>query len=125
MRSQIAITALTLASVLVSFTAQAADKVIHIGYQKYGKLVLLKGKGGLEQRLEPLGYKVAGPNSPPARRCWKPSMSEQSISATPAKRRPSSPRPPARHSSTSRTSLLPRKARRSWCRRTARLQAVS
>ena len=27
---------------------QTPDKVVRIGYQKYGKLVLLKGKGSLE-----------------------------------------------------------------------------
>jgi sulfonate transport system substrate-binding protein len=60
MRSRIAITALTLvASALVSFSAHAADKVIRIGFQKYGNLVLLKGKGDLERRLAPLGFQVA------------------------------------------------------------------
>ncbi len=60
MRSRIAITALSLVvSALMSFTADAADKVIHIGYQKYGNLVLLKGKGDLERRLAPLGFQVA------------------------------------------------------------------
>jgi ABC-type nitrate/sulfonate/bicarbonate transport system substrate-binding protein len=60
MRSRIAIAALTLiASVLVSFAAHAADKVIRIGFQEYGNLVLLKGKGDLERRLAPLGFQVA------------------------------------------------------------------
>jgi len=36
----------------------AQEKVIRIGYQKYGKLVLLKGKGTLEERLKPLGFKA-------------------------------------------------------------------
>lgn len=38
--------------------AEAADKVLHIGYQKYGTLVLLKARGTLEAKLEPLGYAV-------------------------------------------------------------------
>ena len=38
--------------------AGAADKVIRIGYQKYGTLVLLKGKGTLEKKLEAIDYKV-------------------------------------------------------------------
>ena len=38
--------------------AFAADKVVRIGYQKYGTLVLLKGKGLLEAKLETIGYKV-------------------------------------------------------------------
>jgi len=38
--------------------AQAEDKVLRIGYQKYGTLVLLKEKGTLEGALKPLGYTV-------------------------------------------------------------------
>ncbi|WP_028748057.1 sulfonate ABC transporter substrate-binding protein [Rhizobium mesoamericanum] len=38
--------------------AHAADKVVRIGYQKYGTLVLLKGKGTLEKKLESIDYKV-------------------------------------------------------------------
>jgi sulfonate transport system substrate-binding protein len=44
------------------------DKVVRIGYQKYGKLVLLKGRGSLEQKLKPLGYTVSWtefPSGPP------------------------------------------------------------
>jgi sulfonate transport system substrate-binding protein len=42
----------------VSRPALAAEKMIRIGYQKYGTLILLKGKGTLEKALEPLGYGV-------------------------------------------------------------------
>jgi sulfonate transport system substrate-binding protein len=42
----------------VSRPALAAEKMIRIGYQKYGTLILLKGKGTLERALEPLGYGV-------------------------------------------------------------------
>jgi sulfonate transport system substrate-binding protein len=48
--------------------AQVAPKEIRIGFQKYGKLVLLKGKGSLEEKLKPLGYKVSWtefPSGPP------------------------------------------------------------
>jgi sulfonate transport system substrate-binding protein len=38
--------------------AQNADNVIRIGYQKYGTLVLLKARGGLEKRLAPLHVQV-------------------------------------------------------------------
>lgn len=38
--------------------SQAEDKTIHIGFQKYGKLILLKSKGTLEGKLAQLGYKV-------------------------------------------------------------------
>jgi sulfonate transport system substrate-binding protein len=44
------------------------DRVIHIGFQKYGKLVLLKGRGTLEGKLRPLGYTVSWtefPSGPP------------------------------------------------------------
>ena len=44
------------------------DNVIRIGYQKYGKLVLLKSKGTLEERLKAIGYKVVWtefPSGPP------------------------------------------------------------
>jgi sulfonate transport system substrate-binding protein len=43
---------------LLPAAASAQDKVIGIGFQKYGNLILLKGRGGLESRLAPLGYKV-------------------------------------------------------------------
>jgi len=44
------------------------DKVVRIGYQKYGKLVLLKSKGSLEEKLKAVGYNVAWtefPSGPP------------------------------------------------------------
>ncbi|WP_066716150.1 MULTISPECIES: sulfonate ABC transporter substrate-binding protein [Hyphomicrobiales] len=42
----------------ISGSASAQEKVLRVGFQKYGKIVLLKGKGTLEKALEPLGYKV-------------------------------------------------------------------
>src|SRR5204863_6505186 len=33
-------------------------KTLRIGFQKYGTLILLKGKGTLETALKPLGYNV-------------------------------------------------------------------
>lgn len=48
--------------------AQSQDKVLRIGFQKYGKLVLLKGKGSLDAKLKPLGYSVSWtefPSGPP------------------------------------------------------------
>src|SRR5712664_3669226 len=44
------------------------DKVVRIGFQKYGKLVLLKSKGTLEDKLKAAGYKVSWtefPSGPP------------------------------------------------------------
>ena len=38
--------------------ANAQEKTVRIGFQKYGKLVLLKSKGSLEPRLKALGYNV-------------------------------------------------------------------
>lgn len=43
----------------MTFTdAYAQDKTVRIGFQKYGKLVLLKSKGSLEPKLKALGYTV-------------------------------------------------------------------
>jgi len=42
----------------VAGAAQASDKVVRIGFQKYGKLVLLKSKGSLEGKLKAIGYSV-------------------------------------------------------------------
>src|SRR6201997_3516915 len=66
----------TVAAVVLSLSAVAAtvgasygqDKVVRIGYQKYGKFVLLKGRGTLEGKLKPLGYSVTWtefPSGPP------------------------------------------------------------
>jgi sulfonate transport system substrate-binding protein len=44
------------------------DKVVRVGYQKYGNIILLKGKGTLEKKLAPLGFKVEWkefPSGPP------------------------------------------------------------
>ena len=57
--------ALTLSSIV---PAQAQEKVVRIGFQKYGKLVLLKSKGSLEPKLKALGYSVVWtefPSGPP------------------------------------------------------------
>jgi sulfonate transport system substrate-binding protein len=42
----------------LSAPAMAQDKTVRIGIQKYGKLILLKAKGSLEKKLEPLGFTV-------------------------------------------------------------------
>jgi hypothetical protein len=39
--------------------ASAQEKTLRVGFQKYGKIVLLKSKGTLEKALEPIGYKVS------------------------------------------------------------------
>src|SRR5471030_744133 len=38
--------------------AEAADKTIRVGYQKYGTFLLLKARGLLEKKLQPLGFRV-------------------------------------------------------------------
>jgi sulfonate transport system substrate-binding protein len=39
--------------------SQAQDRVIRVGFQKYGNLILLKGKGWLEKKVAPLGFRCA------------------------------------------------------------------
>ncbi|AHY54144.1 Aliphatic sulfonates-binding protein [Bradyrhizobium japonicum SEMIA 5079] len=56
------------AAVGTSYGQDKQDKVVRIGYQKYGKLVLLKSKGTLEPKLAANGYKVVWtefPSGPP------------------------------------------------------------
>lgn len=43
-------------AVVAATAAKADDKVVRIGFQKYGKLVLLKSKGTLEGKLKAIGY---------------------------------------------------------------------
>lgn len=43
---------------LAALPARAQTKEIRVGFQKYGTLVLLKGKGLLEDKLGKLGYEV-------------------------------------------------------------------
>ena len=38
--------------------ADAGDKTIRVGYQKYGTLILVKSRGALEEKVKPLGYDV-------------------------------------------------------------------
>lgn len=60
--------AVVLVAMIGAGLAHAEDKVVRIGFQKYGKLVVLKGKGSLEEKLKPLGYTVAWtefPSGPP------------------------------------------------------------
>ncbi len=57
-RSFLILSAASLALSLSAAGASAQEKTLRVGFQKYGKIVLLKGKGTLEKALEPLGYKV-------------------------------------------------------------------
>src|SRR5260370_42577180 len=68
-KREVAIAVLSMTTALAGVGASyGQDKVVRIGFQKYGKLVLLKGKGSLEEKLKPLGYKVSWtefPSGPP------------------------------------------------------------
>jgi sulfonate transport system substrate-binding protein len=46
------------AALLASTSAWAENALLRIGYQKYGTLTVLKGKGDLEKRLKPLGVDI-------------------------------------------------------------------
>ncbi len=46
------------AAAAVTRRARAADKVLRIGVQKYGTLIILRERHGLEQVLQPLGWTV-------------------------------------------------------------------
>src|ERR1700754_3634558 len=65
----IAAAVLSMTTVLAGVGASyGQDKVVRIGFQKYGKLVLLKSKGSLEDKLKAAGYKVVWtefPSGPP------------------------------------------------------------
>ncbi|HEV7439717.1 MAG TPA: sulfonate ABC transporter substrate-binding protein [Methylobacterium sp.] len=66
-RAWLLLTALAFAC-LMTLTAHAQERVVRIGYQKYGTLVLLKARGTLEPRLKALGYRVTWsefPSGPP------------------------------------------------------------
>lgn len=59
---------LALAAAFPLAADSAPDKVVTIGYQKYGNLILLKGRGGLDGKLAPHGFKVEWrefPSGPP------------------------------------------------------------
>jgi sulfonate transport system substrate-binding protein len=65
----VAIAVLSMSTALAGVGASyGQDKVVRIGFQKYGKLVLLKSKGTLEEKLKAAGYKVVWtefPSGPP------------------------------------------------------------
>jgi sulfonate transport system substrate-binding protein len=65
----IAVAVLSMSTVLAGVGASyGQDKVVRIGFQKYGKLVLLKSKGTLEDKLKAVGYRVVWtefPSGPP------------------------------------------------------------
>jgi sulfonate transport system substrate-binding protein len=65
----VAVAVLSMSTVLAGVGASyGQDKVVRIGFQKYGKLVLLKSKGTLEDKLTAAGYRVVWtefPSGPP------------------------------------------------------------
>ncbi|CAO4177945.1 Aliphatic sulfonates family ABC transporter periplsmic ligand-binding protein [Methylorubrum aminovorans] len=70
-RLWLALAALIFASLTLAAHAQESrqtERVVRVGYQKYGTLVLLKGRGTLEPKLKALGYRVQWsefPSGPP------------------------------------------------------------
>ncbi|MDQ0394203.1 sulfonate ABC transporter substrate-binding protein [Labrys monachus] len=56
-RSVLAASSMGLAAVALG-PARAADRTVRIGYQKYGTFLILKARGLLEKKLEPLGFGV-------------------------------------------------------------------
>ena len=65
----VAVAVLSMTTALAGVGASyGQEKVVRIGFQKYGKLVLLKSKGTLEEKLKAAGYKVVWtefPSGPP------------------------------------------------------------
>src|SRR4030081_2528910 len=65
----VAVAVLSMSTALAGVGATyGQEKVVRIGFQKYGKLVLLKSKGTLEDRLKAAGYRVVWtefPSGPP------------------------------------------------------------
>jgi sulfonate transport system substrate-binding protein len=65
----IAVAVLSMTTALAGVGASyGQDMVVRIGFQKYGKLVLLKSKGTLEEKLKSEGYRVVWtefPSGPP------------------------------------------------------------
>ena len=68
-QQMIAAAVLSMSTVLAGVSASyGQDKIVRIGFQKYGKLVLLKSKGTLEDKLRAAGYQVVWtefPSGPP------------------------------------------------------------
>lgn len=58
-RNALAGSAAAALGVALGYSAAHASNVLRIGYQKYGTLILLKGKGTLEKVLQPLGFEVS------------------------------------------------------------------
>jgi len=55
--AQVAVVA-ALGILVGSASTLAAEKVVRVGYQKYGTFLLLKARGSLEKNLQPLGFAV-------------------------------------------------------------------
>ena len=94
----VAVAVLSMSTALAGMGATyGQDKVVRIGFQKYGKLVLLKGRGTLEEKLKPLGYKVVVDGIPVrAALAGSAQCRRDRFRQSPAKRRRSSRRRQAR-----------------------------
>ena len=123
----VAVAVLSMSTALAGVGASyGQDKVVRIGFQKYGKLVLLKGKGTLEGQTEAArlhGRVDRVPVRPAVARsaqcrCHRFRRRRRSAADLRAGRRRAA-------SSTSPTSRRRRRAKRSWSRRTAPLKSVA
>jgi sulfonate transport system substrate-binding protein len=68
-KRMLAVAVLSISTALAGAGAShGQDRIVRIGFQKYGKLVLLKSKGTLDERLKAAGYKLVWtefPSGPP------------------------------------------------------------
>jgi len=71
-RLAIALAAAALAFAIAQQPAQAAGKILRVGYQKYGTFLLLKARGSLEKNLQPLGFSVEWTEFPGGPHCSRP-----------------------------------------------------
>ena len=124
MKSRRTILRTTFAAAVAAFAltsaASAQENVVRVGFQKYGKLVLLKSKGSLEPKLKALGFGVKWvefPSGPPLLEAINVGALDFGNTGEAPR---SSRRPPARRSAMSRTSRRPQRAKPFWCRRIAR-----
>lgn len=107
---------------MAAAAAHAEDKVVRIGLQKYGTLILLKTKGLLEEKLKPQGYTVEWTEFPAGPQLLE-ALNVGSIDfGTTGEAPPIFAQPPAHRWSMSAMNRRHRKPRRSSFRRTARLR---
>jgi len=58
LRAAGAVCAIAMTALIAAAPAEAADRLIRVGFQKYGTFLLLKARGLLEKNLAPKGFRV-------------------------------------------------------------------